>query len=257
MRAKKQLGQHFLHDQQVINRILDTIKDHCKEHQPIVEVGPGQGILTTNLATYYDSFKAIELDRDMVSILNQKVNQDQIIHADFLKVDLNEVFASAPFNLVGNFPYNISSQIIFKMLDNVAMIPVMIGMFQKEVAERICASPGSKKNGIISIRAQAMYEATMLFDIDSSAFSPPPKVMSSMIMLTRKENYSLPCDPLIFKNIIKVSFGQRRKKLRNTLKSLLIDSSDPIFQKRPEHLSVEEFINIAHLIKSQNLDHES
>ena len=254
MRAKKQLGQHFLHDQQVITRILDTIKDHCKEHHPIIEVGPGQGILTTNLASHYKAFKAIELDRDMVALLNQKISPDQIIHADFLKVDLNEAFASVPFNLVGNFPYNISSQIIFKMLENVAMIPVMIGMFQKEVAERICASPGSKKNGIISIRAQAMYDATMLFDINPTAFSPPPRVMSSMIMLTRKEDYSLPCDPLIFKNIIKVSFGQRRKKLRNTLKSLLIDSSDPIFQKRPEHLGVEEFINIANLIKSQNLD---
>ena len=254
MRAKKQLGQHFLHDQQVIGRILDTIRDNCQAPHPILEVGPGQGVLTEIIAGHFDDFRAIELDRDMVAILNQKLNPEQIIHADFLKVDLKEIFGDKSFNLVGNFPYNISSQIIFKMLDNVTFIPTMIGMFQKEVAERICASPGSKKNGIISIRAQAMYNATMLFDIDPSAFSPPPRVMSSMIILTRKEDYSLPCDPLLFKNIIKVSFGQRRKKLRNTLKSFLKDSSDPIFQKRPEHLSVEEFINIANLIKSQNLD---
>ncbi|MBT8229182.1 MAG: 16S rRNA (adenine(1518)-N(6)/adenine(1519)-N(6))-dimethyltransferase, partial [Bacteroidia bacterium] len=155
------------------------------------------------------------------------------------------------FNLVGNFPYNISSQIIFKMIENVEMIPKMIGMFQKEVAERICAGPGGKTNGILSVRAQAFYKAEKIFDIPPEAFSPPPKVNSSVIVLTRKENYQLPCDEKLFSRIIKTGFQQRRKKLRNTLKSIFDNTEDPIFQKRPEELTVEDFVNLTLIAQKQ------
>lgn len=251
LKAKKHLGQHFLSDNSVINNILDLIYEECSQDEALVEVGPGQGVLTNQLVQNYGQFKAIEFDRDMVKVLIQTIDPSFIINEDFLSVDLNELFESKAFNLVGNFPYNISSQIIFKMIENVDQIPLMVGMFQKEVAERICSTPGGKKNGILSLRTQVHYEAEKIFDIPPEAFDPPPKVNSSIIVLRRKEKYMPGCDIKIYANVIKMSFSQRRKKMRNTLKGMVEDLENPIFQKRPEELSVEEFVNIAIDIENQ------
>ena len=252
MRAKKHLGQHFLRDQAIISDIIAAILEHCDSDMPLVEVGPGEGVLTHALDEHYKNFKAIEYDRDMVQLLSRTIDSEKVIQDNFLFVDLGGLFSGQAFNLVGNFPYNISSQIIFKMLDDISLVPTMVGMFQKEVADRICAKPGTKSNGIITLLTQAYYDAESLFDIGPQAFSPPPKVMSSVIKLTRKQNTDLPCDPKIYKKIIKAAFGQRRKKMRNTLKPFLQDTEDLIFQKRPEQLSVQDFVNIAQLIESQN-----
>lgn len=254
MRAKKHLGQHFLEDQAVIQQILNSIQTHCDNKLPVIEVGPGQGILTFDLTDIFKKFTAIEFDRDMVSILDKTLKPGKVINADFLSFDLIDLYKGEPLQIVGNFPYNISSQIIFKILDNMDRVPVMVGMFQKEVAERICATPGGKKNGILSVLTQAHYTAEKLFDIGPEAFNPPPRVDSSVIVLKRKESYKLPCDPKLYKRIIKTAFSQRRKKMRNTLKSVTDDLSHPLMQKRPEELSVEEFVIIATLIeKSKTL----
>jgi len=252
IKAKKHLGQHFLIDRSIIDQIVALIQQNCLREDKIVEVGPGPGVLTEELVKLFDMFRAIEFDRDMIKILVQKLDPSHFINEDFLSVDLKTIYEGDSFNLVGNFPYNISSQIIFKMIENVSMIPVMVGMFQREVAERICADPGSKKNGILSLRAQAHYTAEKIFDIAPEAFSPAPRVWSSMIVLRRKENYELPCNEKLYKSVIKTAFQQRRKKLRNTLKGLVDNIELDIFHKRPEALSVEEFINIVKMIENQN-----
>jgi len=252
LKAKKHLGQHFLRDQQVIASILEEITKSCPKTEPVLEVGPGPGVLTYSLAEQYPEFRAVEFDRDMIAILVQKLSPQLLINENFLTVNLAEVFDGQSFSLVGNFPYNISSQIIFKMLDNLDLVPRMVGMFQKEVAERICAQPGTKANGILTLLAQAYYHTELLFDIGPSAFNPPPKVNSAVIALVRKAPYALPCDFKVYKKIIKASFQQRRKKLRNTLKPFLKDLDMELLQKRPEQLGVEEFINIAQLIEKQN-----
>ncbi len=249
MKAKKHLGQHFLHDRAVIDRILTEIYKHCDESIPVIEVGPGPGILTYELAEKYKQFLAVDVDRDMIDQLSEKLPATQLRHADFLHIDITELF-SDQFHVVGNFPYNISSQIIFKVLDNVARIPVMIGMFQKEVAQRICSSPGTKANGILSIRTQAYYNVELLFEVPPTSFYPPPRVDSAVIILSRKADYGLPCDPKIFKNVIKMAFQQRRKMLRNSLKSFMLDEVD-FMHKRPEQLGVSDFINIAQIIQAK------
>ena len=249
MKAKKQLGQHFLIDRYAIDRIVSYIQEFCDKHVALVEVGPGQGVLTQQLVQYYPNFKAIELDSDMIDILKLLLGPQQLIHMDFLKADLDAINAGEAFNLVGNFPYNISSQIVFKMLEYKDKIPFMVGMFQRELAQRICASPGSKANGILSLNAQAFYEAELLFDIAPEAFDPPPKVFSSVIVMKRKTNRELGCDAVLYKKVIKQAFQQRRKKMKNTLKSFALPLEDEIFQKRPEELSVEDFVNIVNKIQ--------
>jgi 16S rRNA (adenine1518-N6/adenine1519-N6)-dimethyltransferase len=251
LKAKKHLGQHFLTDQNVVSDIIDLIKSRCAEDTPLLEVGPGQGALTFALAAHFPFFKALEFDRDMISVLEKRLDADKFIAAEFLSFDFNGLFDNKEFNLVGNFPYNISSQIIFKMIDNFERIPLMVGMFQKEVAERICATPGGKKNGILSLRVQAFYDCELVFNIAPDAFDPPPKVNSSIIVLTRKKQHLLDCDPATYARLIKTSFSQRRKKMRNTLQAMVDNIDDPIFQKRPEELSVEEFVNIARNIKTK------
>ena len=216
----------------------------------ILEVGPGPGILSFSLNQMFDHFKAVELDRDMIANLRAHISPEKIIHEDFLKLDLINLF-EGPFFLVGNFPYNISSQIIFKMIEHHDIIPGMIGMFQREVADRICSTPGGKQNGILSLNAQAYYKTEKLFDIPPEAFNPPPKVWSSVIRLTRLEESKLQCDTKLYTKVIKQAFSQRRKKLRNTLKSFLDTDQDEIFQKRPEQLSVDEFVNIVNKISNQ------
>lgn len=252
MKAKKQLGQHFLIDQSVISEIMGSIQAHCPATVPILEVGPGPGTLTYALAETYQQFCAVEFDRDMVAILRQRLPIEKLIQADFLQLNLEDIHNGASFNLVGNFPYNISSQIVFKMLSHKEKIPVMVGMFQKEMADRICAQPGTKANGIITLRAQAFYTAEKLFDIPPVAFDPAPKVNSSVILMKRKENPTLPCSEKSYAKIIKTAFLQRRKKMRNTLKPLLNNKPElmdhPLFQKRPEQLGVEEFVELVKLI---------
>lgn len=191
----------------------------------------------------------VEADRDMVQFLNQNFAElkERIIPADFLKLDLKPFFGNELFGLIGNFPYNISSQILFKMLEYKEQIPEMVGMFQKEVAERVVADPGSKTYGVISVLVQAFYEGKYLFTVDKSNFTPPPKVQSGVIRLTRKDNLDLDCDEKLFTRIVKQTFGQRRKMLRNTMKSFLKGSpllEEPFFTKRPEKVSVEEFVQL-------------
>ena len=249
MKAKKHLGQHFLSDKLVLDQIFEAVEQHFDKSLPVLEVGPGGGVLTGFLHKTFPVFKAIEFDRDLIENLKANYGEETIIQHDFLSFDVNELFGGKPFQLVGNFPYNISSQIIFKMLKERSRIPIMIGMFQKEVAERICADPGSKRNGILSIRTQLYYKADKLFDIPPDAFDPPPKVDSSVIVCKRKENVIEDFNQDFFNRIVKTSFGQRRKKMRNTLKGIIENTEDPIFQKRPEELSFQDFVNIS--IKAQ------
>lgn len=211
---------------------------------PLLELGPGQGALSFSLAMQYPEFLALEIDRDMLSILSSQLPESSVILKDFLKADLPGLFSGRPFNLVGNFPYNISSQIIFKMIEHVDQIPQMVGMFQKELAERVCSGPGTKANGVISILAQAYYETEVLFTIGPQSFDPPPKVDSAVISLKRRDSSGPDCDYKLLRRVVKQAFQQRRKKMRNTLKSFNIDTENPIFQKRPEELGVEDFVNI-------------
>jgi len=254
VKAKKHLGQHFLIDNQVVTNIIEAIKEHCPTSEALLEIGPGPGVLTEQLASEYDRFHAVEFDRDMIKVLLQKLDKKYLINEDFLTLDLSTVHQDGAFNLVGNFPYNISSQIVFKMLDHKEKIPCMVGMFQKEVAHRICAKPGTKANGIITLLTQAYYDAEVLFDVGPDAFDPPPKVQSSVILLKRKAEFTLPCDAKLYKSMIKLSFQQRRKKLRNTLKVYFQDREvDPeleagLLQQRPEHLGVEDFVELTKVI---------
>jgi len=228
----------------VIDRIIQEIGQRCSTDMPLLEVGPGQGALSLSLAEHYPEFLALEIDRDMMAILSPQLPEGSLILEDFLKADISSLFNGRPFNLVGNFPYNISSQIIFKMIEHVDRIPQMVGMFQKELAERVCSGPGTKANGVISILSQAYYETEILFTIGPQSFDPPPKVNSAVISLRRKDTSGPDCDYKLFRSVVKQAFQQRRKKMRNTLKSFNIDAEKPIFQKRPEELAVEDFVNI-------------
>ena len=247
MKAKKSYGQHFLNSELITEEIAESLE--ATQYKKVLEIGPGKGMLTKYLLKREFDLLVVEADRDMVQYLSHNFSElkDRIIPADFLKLDLKPFFKEEPFGLVGNFPYNISSQILFKMLDYKEQIPEMVGMFQKEVAERIVAGPGSKTYGVISVLIQAYYEGKYLFTVDKSNFTPPPKVQSGVIRLTRKENLDLGCNPKLFSKIVKQSFSQRRKMLRNTMKSYLKDSpllEDEFFQLRPERLSVEDFIKL-------------
>lgn len=262
VRAKKELGQHFLKDLDIAKRIAETIDssqlpDNAKQwgNLPIVEVGPGMGVLSQFLMQSGREVKAIELDSESVEFLKKVFPDLNVVEGDFLKMNLDDIFP-AQFVLIGNYPYNISSQIFFKVLDYKEKIPVVAGMLQKEVAQRICSKPGSKVYGILSVLLQAWYDCEYLFDVSPGVFSPPPKVTSGVIRLTRNSRTNLGCDEKMFKNIVKTSFGQRRKTLRNSLASLLPVNSpiwqDPILARRPETLSVEEFISLTNTISSPN-----
>lgn len=260
VRAKKALGQHFLNDLNIAKRIAETIeKEKLPEDAkqwgniPVLEVGPGMGVLSQFLLKNNREVKAVELDSESVEFLHKVFPHLNVVEGDFLKMDLSEVYPGE-FALIGNYPYNISSQIFFKVLDYKEKIPVVSGMLQKEVAQRICSSPGSKVYGILSVLLQAWYDCQYLFDVSPGVFSPPPKVTSGVIRLIRNGRKDLGCDQQLFKNIVKTSFGQRRKTLRNSLASLIpLNSSlwqDPILSRRPETLSVDEFIEITKALKS-------
>ena len=248
VRPKKFLGQHFLKDLQVAQDIADTV-DTCPDI-PILEVGPGMGVLTQFLIPKGRPLKVVELDFESVAYLKENFVQlgDNIIEQDFLKMDLNSLFDGKPFVLTGNYPYNISSQIFFKMLEYKDLIPCCTGMIQKEVAERIAAKPGNKTYGILSVLIQAWYRVEYLFTVHEHVFNPPPKVKSAVIRMTRNETQDLGCNEKLFKQIVKTTFNQRRKTLRNSISPILVKNSplraDPLFNKRPEQLSVEDFIEL-------------
>ena len=257
VKPKKFLGQHFLKDLSIAKDIADTV-DECPG-LPILEVGPGMGVLTQFLMEKGREVKVVELDFESVAYLRENFPalEGNIIEDDFLKLKLEKLFDGRPFVLTGNYPYNISSQIFFKMLDYKDLIPCCTGMIQKEVAERIAAGPGSKTYGILSVLLQAWYEVEYLFTVSEKVFDPPPKVKSAVIRMVRNNRKSLGCDEKLFKTVVKTSFNQRRKTLRNSMKPLLgKDCPDyplPIFDKRPEQLSVEQFVELT-LITERNLN---
>jgi len=254
-KAKKSYGQHFLNDLSIAERIVNGLSYDKGEN--ILEIGPGQGVLTDFLIQKSIHLKVIEADRDMVTLLEKKYPElaDNIISLDFLKANLTKVFDGSSMKLIGNFPYNISSQIIFKMLKYHLLVPEMVGMFQLEVAERIVSGPGSKKYGVISVLTQAMYEGELLFKVGPEVFYPPPKVMSGVIRLRRIPDLNIDYDYSFFKHIVKTAFGQRRKMLRNTLKSIVEKTNFKdveLLMKRPEQLSVGEFINLSKKLNDES-----
>lgn len=254
VKAKKALGQHFLTDLEVARKIADSISEPRLPEAakqwgglPVLEIGPGMGVLSQFLLESGRQVKAVELDTESVVWLSKNMPRLDVTEGDFLKMNLDEVFPG-DFTLIGNYPYNISSQIFFKVLDYKEKIPVVAGMLQKEVAERICSGPGSKVYGILSVLLQVWYDCEYLFDVSPTVFSPPPKVTSGVIRLTRNSRESLGCDPALFKNIVKTSFGQRRKTLRNSLGGIMGMANpimtDPIMSLRPERLGVDDFIRL-------------
>ena len=254
VKPKKFLGQHFLKDLSIAKDIADTV-DECPG-LPILEVGPGMGVLTQFLMEKGREVKVVELDFESVAYLRENFPalEGNIIEDDFLKLKLEKLFDGRPFVLTGNYPYNISSQIFFKMLDYKDLIPCCTGMIQKEVAERIAAGPGSKTYGILSILIQAWYKVEYLFTVHEHVFNPPPKVKSAVIRMTRNETKELGCNERLFKLIVKTTFNQRRKTLRNSISSILEKgnplSNDPVLNKRPEQLSVQEFIELTNRVET-------
>lgn len=250
VRPKKSLGQHFLKDQNIARKIVDALN---QTGLPVLEIGPGTGVLTQHLLHRKDiQLKLIEIDRDSVVHLRQQYPGfgDNLIEGDFLEMDLQPVF-SGKFTIIGNFPYNISSQIFFKVLDHRQQVEEVVGMLQKEVAERIASPHGSKTYGILSVLLQAYYDIKLLFKVPPGVFFPPPKVMSAVIRLTRNSRERLACDENLFQRVVKQSFQMRRKTLRNALKSLNLPAfivALPVMDKRAEQLGVEEFISLTQLI---------
>ena len=252
VRAKKHLGQHFLNDENVASKIADTLSYSGYEH--VLEIGPGMGVLTKYLLKKGKDIHVVEIDTESVTFLNENYPdlQGKIHEKDFLKYDVNALFEGKEFAIIGNFPYNISTQIVFKMLELRNYIPEFSGMFQKEVAQRICEKEGSKAYGILSVLVQAFYEADYLFTVPPSVFNPPPKVDSGVLRLQRKEDFSLPCDEKLFFRVVKTGFQQRRKTLRNSLKVFDLPGDikeDSIFDLRPEQLSTARFIELTQKIE--------
>jgi len=265
VKPKKFLGQHFLTDLSIASRIADTV-DACPE-LPILEVGPGMGVMTQYLVQKPRLVKVVEIDYESVEYLRKNYPdlEDNIIEDDFLKMHLERTFQGSPFVLTGNYPYNISSQIFFKMLDFKELIPCCTGMIQKEVAERIAAGPGSKTYGILSVLIQAWYDVEYLFTVEPGVFNPPPKVRSAVVRLMRNKTVELGCDEKLFRRLVKTTFNQRRKTLRNNIRPLLTaltaernltnDFSqllaEPIMQQRPEQLSVADFVRLTQRLQQE------
>jgi 16S rRNA (adenine1518-N6/adenine1519-N6)-dimethyltransferase len=252
VKAKKHLGQHFLTDKNICAKIAGELT-HTDLYNKVLEIGPGMGALTEFLLLA-DTYETSVMDVDTESIAYLETHfpklHGRIFEADFLKVDLKKYMGEEPFAVAGNFPYNISSQILFKVLDYRNQIPEVVGMFQKEVAERVAEKPGTKTYGILSVLLQAFYDITYCFTVHEHVFNPPPKVKSGVIRLVRNNREKLDCDEALFIRVVKTAFNQRRKTLRNSLKSLTGDlvTDDPIFELRPERLGVEEFVYLTKLI---------
>ena len=251
MRTKKRFGQHFLHNPAIAQRIADALPESSET--PILEVGPGRGILTQFLERRSSAFKAVEIDFELSDYLYQHFPNIDLILQDFLKLPLEEVFDGKPFFLIGNFPYNISSQIVFKAISHRDQVPILVGMFQKEMAERIVSPPGSKNYGVISVLTQAFYNCEMLFSVHRRNFVPPPKVTSAVIRLSRDERvFPENLEYRLFRSVVKLAFGQRRKMLKNSLKSFeaYFDGLESFLELRPEHISLEDFIEISLTIQN-------
>ena len=269
VKPKKFLGQHFLKDLDIAKAIADTV-DACP-NLPVLEVGPGMGVMTQFLMPKDRLIKVVEIDFESVAYLrkNFPALEENIIEDDFLKMHLDRTFNGGSFVLTGNYPYNISSQIFFKMLDNKDLIPCCTGMIQKEVAERITAKPGNKTYGILSVLIQAWYDVEYLFTVHENVFNPPPKVKSAVIRMTRNSVENLGCDEVLFKQVVKTTFNQRRKTLRNSIRPIFANANQhreqnglpamdftdflaqEIFNKRPEQLSVEEFIMLTNSVEKE------
>ncbi|MDB9712466.1 16S rRNA (adenine(1518)-N(6)/adenine(1519)-N(6))-dimethyltransferase RsmA [Flavobacteriaceae bacterium] len=250
VKPKKYLGQHFLNDENIARKVVDSLT--LFNYSNVLEIGPGTGVLTKYLIDKNINLKLVEIDNESVSFLKSHLSIEPsiIIENDFLKIELSDIFTDK-FAIIGNFPYNISTQIIFKALEHKNKIPELIGMFQKEVAERICEKKGSKKYGILSVLTQAYYDTEYLFSVSASVFTPPPKVVSAVIRLIRKNQIDINYNEKLFFKVVKLSFQQRRKTLRNSLKSFNLSDilrEDAIFDLRPEQLSVKDFIYITDLI---------
>ena len=250
VKPKKYLGQHFLNDENIATKVVDSLS--LSNYLNVLEIGPGTGVLTKYLIKKNINLKLVEIDNESVEFLKTHLSIDPLIilQHDFLKLDLSNIFTEN-FAIIGNFPYNISTQIIFKVLEYKNSVPELIGMFQKEVAERICEKKGSKKYGILSVLTQTYYDTKYLFSVPASVFKPPPKVISAVIRLVRKEQININYNEKLFFKVVKLSFQQRRKTLRNSLKSFNLSDilrEDAIFDLRPEQLSVRDFIYITDLI---------
>jgi 16S rRNA (adenine1518-N6/adenine1519-N6)-dimethyltransferase len=258
VRPKKNLGQHFLTDLNIAKAIADTV-DACPEI-PVLEVGPGMGVLTQYLVKKNRPLKVVEIDGESVAYLEENFAflKENIIGEDFLRMDLNKLFDGGQFVLTGNYPYDISSQIFFKMLDNKDLVPCCTGMIQKEVAERIASKPGTKAFGILSVMIQAWYNVEYLFTVDENVFNPPPKVKSAVIRMTRNETTDLGCDEILFKRVVKAVFNQRRKMLRVSLKQIFAGNmpdaeffAQDVMTKRPEQLTIQQLIELTNMVKTQ------
>lgn len=254
VKPKKCLGQHFLNDLNVARRIADTVDIEGYESLPILEVGPGMGVLTQYLREKGRMLKAVEIDSESVEYLHRVFPDLDVIEGDFLRLPPDDFF-EGEFALIGNYPYNISSQIFFRVLDFKERIPVVSGMLQREVALRICAPEGNRTRGILSVLLQAWYDCEYLLTVDEHVFTPPPKVKSGVIRLVRNGVTDLGCDEQLFKKVVKTSFGQRRKTLRNSLSSLLPAGcsalKESIMSERPERLSVAQFIELTNIVSRQ------
>ena len=253
VKPKKSLGQHFLIDHAIAERIAGTLDEFSQF--PVLEVGPGTGMLTRYLLEKKKDLTVVEIDWDSVAYLKQHypILKERIIEDDFLQLDLSRLY-EGQFCVIGNYPYNISSQIFFKVLDFKNQIPCCTGMIQKEVAERLAAAPGKKTYGILSVLLQAWYDIEYLFTVDEDAFTPPPKVKSAVVRLTRNDREKMNCNERFFKMVVKTSFNRRRKMLRNSVRPLLNENADeilqhPIFTKRPEQLSVTQFEELTNMLE--------
>ncbi len=253
VKPKKALGQHFLTDLSIARRIAATLDDY--RHLPVIEVGPGMGVLTRFLLDDGHDVRVAEIDSESVAYLDEHFPElkDRIIEADFLKMDLDKLFEGRPFCVIGNYPYNISSQIFFHVLDYKDSVVCCSGMLQKEVAERLAAPEGSRTRGILSVLLQAWFDIEYLFTVSENVFNPPPKVKSGVIRMVRNGVTSLGCDERLFKTVVKTTFGQRRKTLRNTVRSLVppgtvLPADSPLLAMRPEQLSVAQFIELTNLV---------
>lgn len=265
VRAKKHLGQHFLKDEEIARKIAHTLS--LENYEQVLEIGPGTGVMTKYLLERGPELTVIDLDSESIAYLNEvfpisenealeKAKGFHVVEADFLQANLHDYFGDKPFAITGNFPYNISTQIVFRLLEYREQVPEFSGMFQMEVAKRICEKEGSKAYGILSVLTQAYYDAEYLFTVPPDVFNPPPKVDSGVLRLKRKENYVLDCDEALFYRVVKTAFNQRRKTLRNSLKTFALSDNlkeDAIFDRRPEQLSVREFIALTKKIANDSI----
>lgn len=259
VKPKKHLGQHFLHDKEICKMVSDSLT-FFGDYKDLIEIGPGTGALTEFLCEHKNvNLHLMDVDDESIRFLqeNYKDKVKSILHEDFLNYPLDKIVAEGKIGIVGNFPYNISSQILFRVLDHKDRIPEVVGMFQKEVAVRIAEGPGSKDYGIISVLLQAYYDIEYLFTVDEQVFTPPPKVKSGVIRLIRNKVQQLDCDEVLFKKVVKTCFNQRRKMIRNSIRTLNPNAADhPYFTRRPEQLSVAEFIELTKWVELHSIKEE-